>query len=356
MRKSIIGGLAALAVVVAACQPTKPPPPPPVNPDRDVLLLGDSVGFGVGCMLGDNGGDNSQTCPPNPNFSTWNGYLGACAVSEGLIQLYGFGKGAIEGNRNAHGADGAPRHYVNLWPALVDAVTPKLVVIVTGGWEIVNRWDENAFPPAGTNCSPIDFSSPSGWFSPNTWNCLAPDRQMGNPANGGALITNAVNNYKANLENAINIIRARPSHPKVLVLNSPYVAPTSADPSNVWYEAYPPTPPAGWASSNTNTPYASSEVKIDNFNNAVAEVVEGFGTPDVVDWFDFFAEFSPVIGTDEEFSFDLCAFPDNKLDPNACPPESPPFTARLSDAGHLTTAGNNLLGLYLLDVVEAMLA
>jgi hypothetical protein len=346
MRKSIIGGLAVLAVVVAACQPTKPPPPPPgENPDRDVLLLGDSVGFGVGCMLGHNGGDAGQNCPPKPGFSTWNGYLGACAVAEGLIQLYGTNPQgqftAVQGNCNAHTA--APdTHYASLWPALVDAVTPDLVVIVTGGWEIVNRWNENAFPSGGL-CTPTSI-----------FTCAAPHYQMGNPANGGTLITAAKDNYKANLQNAINLIRSRPSNPKVLVLNSPYVAPETPDPSNVWYEAYPEDEPDNWASSNTNTPYASSEVKVDNFNDAVAEVVEGFNDPDNIDWFDFWLEFSPVINGDEEFSFDLCPFPDNKNDPSTCPGEA--FTARLSDAGHLTTAGNNLLGEYLLDVVAAMLA
>jgi hypothetical protein len=332
VRKLLAVSVVGLVVFVAACQPTKPPPPPPPPPenvDRDVLLLGDSVGFGVGCMLGDNGPDNDQNCPAKPGFSTLNGYIGACAVAEGLVQLYGFDKGAIEGNCNG------PNHYNPLWGQAVDSVTPDLVVIVTGGWEIVNRWDENNFP-SGPNCSPSSI-----FF------CAAPDRQMGHPTNP-TLVTNAVENYKAQMTAAINLIRSRPSAPKVLLLNSPYVAPVTADPSNVWYEAYPATQPGNWASSNTNAPYASSKVKIDNFNTAVQQVAAGFNPADV-QLFDFWVEFSPG----GEFSMDLCPYPNNKNLTSTCPGQA--FPARLADAGHLTTAGNNLLGCYLLPEVYAML-
>jgi hypothetical protein len=326
MKKSIVGGLAVLAVVVAACQPTKPPPPPPQPPNVDVLLLGDSVGFGVGCMLGDNGPDDGQSCPPKPGFSTANGYLGACAVGEGQILLYN--ATAVQGNCNEPASDAS-----SLWPQAVNAVDPELVVIVTGGWEIVHRWTNLPL-----NCDPA-----------SVFLCARPDRQMGSTAEGGALNTNAVNNYMSEMTAVITAIRNTPSQPKVLLLNSPYVAPPAPSGSpGVWYEAYPDVKPGNWTSPNLATPYISSKDKIDQFNAAIETVIGQINSNDV-QFFDFWAEFSP----DGEYSDDLCVFPDNKLPLDQCPGAT--FTARLEDAGHLTTAGNNLLGEYLLPEVYAML-
>ncbi len=329
MKKSIVAGLALLAIAVAACNPTKPPPPPPPPPPNvDVLLVGDSVGFGVGCMLGDNGPDDGQNCPPQPGFSTFNGYLGACAVAEGQILLYNHT--AVEGNCNAPTSDAT-----SLWPAAVDAVDAELVVIVTGGWEIVDRW--GSLPPG---CDPT-----SVFF------CSEADHQFGD---SGVFLTNAINNYKNEMKAVITAMQNTASSPKVLLLNSPYVAPDAPDPSNVWYEAYPQVQPGNWFPANQNTLYKPSEDKIDDLNVAVAAVVAELNSPEV-ELFNFWVEFSPEIGGDEEFSFTLCEFPDNKLNPNSCPVGSPPFTARLSDAGHLTTAGNDLLGDYLVPKVHQML-
>jgi hypothetical protein len=327
MRKSLVGGSFALVLLVAAaCQPTKPPPPPPPPTNTDVLVLGDSVGFGVGCMLGDNGPDN-QSCPPKPGFSTINGYLGACAVAEGAILLYNHT--AVEGNCNVAGADAT-----TLWPQAVSALDPELVVIVTGGWEIVDRWS----------------SLPGGCAPENVTSCSQADIQF---AGVGAFNTAAINNYKAEMTNVIAAIRATAPAPKVLLLNSPYVAPATPDVSNVWWEAYPQSQPFGWIRPNQNTPYKSSENKIDVFNTAVAQVAAGFGTD--VEMFDFWVEFSPVINGDQEFSFDLCPYPNNKVNPASCPGGAQPFTARLSDAGHLTTAGNDMLGQAMLSTVYEML-
>ena len=328
MKKRLAVSLLGLAIFVAACQPTKPPPPPPtpVNPDRDVLLLGDSVGFGVGCELGHNAEEPLNNCPPQPGFSTWNGYLGACSVGEGRILLYN--ATAIEGNCNG------PNHYNPLWGQAVDVVTPDLVVIVTGGWEIVDRW--STLP---LNCDPA-----------NVFLCSAPDRQMGNTDNA-TLMQNAVDNYKTEMTNAINLIRSRPSAPKVLLLNSPYVAPEQPSGSpGVWYEAYPEDQPANWQRPNLATPYYSSKDKVDALNQAVEDVVDvNFaGDPDV-EWFDFWVEFSPG----NEFSFDVCPFPNNKELLSTCPGDE--IRVRLDDAGHFTAAGNDLLGQYLLVKVNEML-
>ncbi len=331
MRKLFVAGVAAMALLVAACLPPPPPPPPPPNPDRQVLLLGDSVGFGVGCILGHNAEDAAHNCPPQPSFSTWNGYLGACSVGQGLVLLYDHR--AIEGNCNDPGTDYESGTMYN-WPAAVDVVTPEVVVIVTGGWEIVDRWSSLPF-----GCDPM-----------NAFSCAAPNRQMG--STDPALETNAINNYKTEMTNAINLIRSRPSDPEVLVLNMPYVDPDDPDlhGSGVWFESYDPTAPPVWSAPNAGTPYASSKVKVDRLNQAVLDLkATTFAADPSVEIFDFWSEFSP----EGEFSMYVCPFPNNKDPLSTCAGSE--VLVRAADRGHFTQAGNDLLGEYLIPKVEQML-
>ena len=301
-----------------------------------MLLLGDSVGFGVGCILGHDAEEAGHNCPVQPDFSAWNGYVGACSVSEGLVLLYN--QTAIEGNCNG------PNHYQTFWRDAVDVVTPDVVVIVTGGWEIVNRWDEDNFP-SGLNCSPT-----------SVLNCPAPDRQMGN--DDDTLEANAINNYKTEMANAINLIRSRPSQPKVLLLNMPYVDPDIPEHGGgIWFESYDATEPANWDSPNAATPYAPSKTKVERLNQAVLDVkATTFGSDPNVEVFDFWTIFSPEVtaGGERVFSMYVCdADPSLPLD--QCTDPIDQRVVRLSDRGHLVQAGNALLGETLLPKVREML-
>ena len=146
-----------------------------------------------------------------------------------------------------------------------------------GGWEIVDRW--STFP-SGPSCS-----------TNNAFNCDEPDLQWGGDP---TKLTAAKNAYEDQLNAAIDLFRAKGA--KVLVVNSPYYAPTEAQiPAvPVWYEPYSPTAPANWIAPNGDPAYTyrSSKTKIDQFNAAVQEVVAQ-RDPAFVQPFDLWALVSP---------------------------------------------------------------
>ncbi|MBA2326355.1 MAG: hypothetical protein H0V95_06895, partial [Actinobacteria bacterium] len=118
MRKTSLGVvvLAAVTLVAAACQPAPPPPPPP--PHFDVLMVGDSIGFGVGCGVLGHEGDQQDVQCPDRDFSAVNAYAGACSISQGWLQLY---------NRQATNTGNCYDFPVR-WQNHVNAWTPNLVV------------------------------------------------------------------------------------------------------------------------------------------------------------------------------------------------------------------------------------
>ena len=257
--------LAVVALVLAACAPTKPPPPPPTDP-HDVLVVGDSIAFSFGCALGDDAG-SGQSCPAPGGLTTHSDIVGGCTISGGTILLYN-GQTA-----DSYGCDNWP----TAWSELADRFTPKVVVIVTSGWEIMDRWS----------------GSPSG----------LPDRQW-----GGGSFSAAAGAYSSNLTSAINVFRARGS--KVVVANSAYMNPpqpefppgTPGAPDfliNAWYERYPvdntTAPPAIWQAppGQPGLTYRPSKAKVDQFNSTITNVVSSFGDPGNVLKFNFFSHFDP---------------------------------------------------------------
>ena len=297
-----------------------------------MLVLGDSVAFGIGCLLGDRG-TTDHDCPPQPGFTTWNGTLGACNLTRGFVVLQ---------NRTAQ-VDYNCHDWDSRFKTLVDEHDPKLVVINTSGWEIVDRWTYDAFP--------------SGCVVTNVYPCSPPpDVRWGDPAVAAA--TEAA--YASELRAVIELVRYRhPTTTKVLVVNGPYIAPPGPSyvyGKQVWYEAYPQSQPADWMLPNAGVTYRSSKPKIDQLNAAIAAVKATYyaNDPNVVT-FDMWRHFAPPDPTtgDNEYSVSVCPAPDDEQPLSTCAGSE--VVAREADGNHITSAGYQLLGYYLLPVVRQLL-
>ncbi|HKA93976.1 MAG TPA: hypothetical protein VKE97_09240 [Acidimicrobiia bacterium] len=320
--------LASVAVLLAACAPAKPPPPPPTDP-HDVLVVGDSIAYSFGCVLGDSGG-GAGPCPSPGGFSTQNEIVGGCTISGGTILLY---------NGLTTDTPGCG-DWPTSWAAHADKFTPKVVIIATSGWEIMDRWS----------------GGPNG----------VPDRQWGGTPGSGPQAS-AQSAYQSSLAGAINLFRSRGA--KVIVSNSAYLNPpepqfppgTPNAPDFIiraWYERYPVTntnPPEPWQAPVAGLTYRPSKAKVEQFNNAITNVVSSFGDPGVVK-FDFFKHFDPTIGGSPAYSDNICPPPNDGADPSTtCPGTA--LDARDLDGGHLTpSGGHSILAHYLVPCVEEVLA
>jgi hypothetical protein len=344
MRKALLGaGLALVMVVGAACQPVKEGVPD----QKDVLILGDSIAGGLGCWvfgeMGQIGGGPNPNCggDAQPGITAVNGWLGACTISGGWVHLYN------------HTALNTPNcyNYADIWKPLIDRHNPRLVILWTSGWEIVNRWSQL---PAG--CDPGNIALSPG--------CLPPaDEQWGNVADPGALV-NAQQAYRSNLHNAINVLSSRGA--KVLVLNAPYVSPLLPAPPSltilpyevgpglpaldaVWYEPY--VLPVDPIPAHPTTVFAPSKIKVDNFNvtlDAIRNNDYGGGTGNV-QFFDVWRYLSPKLTPlnlpaldSRQYSQVVCAYPNSEQSILTCPTSL--VNARYGvDGGHITPEGYNLI-------------
>jgi hypothetical protein len=253
--------LAAVAVAALGLPALSAPTPAGAAPDTNkVLVVGDSVAFGVGCLLGDAGSTATVPgeCEPQPGFTTKNKYNGACTISLGAVLGY-------DGNLYPSGC----KDWQTEWQALIDKPNKpyELVVLNTGGWEIVDRWTKNF--PAG---------APRNWSPP-------PNYQWGDPNN----FAKAANIYARKLRKAIQILSSRDA--MVLVMNSPYVAPAAPEPVGVFYEPYGPGQPGNWTAPSTGVTFRASESKIEQFDAMVKLVVREFPKSQARS-FDFLSPFS----------------------------------------------------------------
>jgi hypothetical protein len=323
---SVTVALALATLVLAAC--VGPPPPPPTDP-HDVLVVGDSISFSFACGLGDAAG-SGESCPGPGGFTTASDIVGGCTISGGTILLYN-GQTA-----SSYGCD----NWGSAWSGDADKYTPRVVVIVTSGWEIMDRWS----------------GDPNG----------LPDRQWGG---NGQPFQDAKNAYQANLNFAIQVFRQHGS--KVIVANSAYMNPpepqfppgTPGAPDfliNAWYERYPtdlnagPTPPP-WQPPIAGMTYRPSKTKVEQFNNAITTVVNSFGDPSNVLQFNMFNHFDPVISGNRAYSDYVCPPPNDSADPATC--TGTKILARDADGGHVSTpGGQSILNHYLQPCVEAVLA
>jgi hypothetical protein len=331
------------------------PPPQPTDP-HDVLVVGDSVSFSLGCVLGD--GHNTPGCPSRTGYTTVNEFSGGCTISPGTLELYNGGQA------NAPNCDTQPDQHGLTWAQAAAQYVPKVVVINTAGWEIVDRWIQ---------CPPF---------------CGAPpDNEWGGT---GKRYDAAAAYYSNELFNAINMFRAGGA--KVVIANSPYIQPLQPEPppSAVsdpalycsWWEAYqstaPPsagpdctgnaTPGSGgqWRSPDGASPYRSSKTKIDQFNAIVQQVKDNnFGSDPNVLVFQFKKHFN---GPDNAYHDYICPPPDDATQmpipdlidgtPN-CPIPADltrnAISARAIDHSHLSPGGDDILQYYLEPCVQSLL-
>jgi hypothetical protein len=266
----LVAGVALSVGTLAACFGGPPPPDP-----RDVLVVGDSVSFSFGCVLGDPGelgGVPQSACTPAPGatYTTRNDWVGACTITPGTLSLYNGGQaGAPNCDTVGAGSRG------DTWQSDADHFVPKVVVINTAGWEIVDRWMNFVSAPdeqwGAAGCHPNNAPSPQ---------CDA--------------YSNAAQQYSSRLFDAINVFRNSANHPTVIVTNTPYINPLEPEPpfgsgndalSCSWWEPFPNSPQqsqgpdcAGdatqgsggfWRSPTGNTSYRSSQLKMDQFNEIV---------------------------------------------------------------------------------------
>lgn len=323
-----------VALLAGACFGGPAPPPPPPSPHRDVVVFGDSNAWGIGCSLGHSGtagGSPPFPCSPQ-SFSVSNESLGACTIAGGTTLLY---------NRTA--IPPSCSNWASSWPGILDERTPKLVILSTGGWEIVDRW--------------VTFPSASDCSAVNAYNCPAPDYQWGdaNPSN----VAVAKNRYTSQLVGAVNLFLSRGA--KVLVTNSPYYAPQEAQVpglADVWYEAYPAAQPSNWDAANANITYRSSKVKTEQFNAAVkAALDQNFAANPNVKFFDLWQHVSPVDPgtTAPAYSDSQCPAPNEKNWPTTCAGQA--VEARGPDHGHFAYEGyQRVIMPYLLPKIQEMLA
>jgi hypothetical protein len=290
-------------------------------------VVGDSLAYSYGCVLGDAAG-SGDPCSGQAEFTTKNGYVGACNIGGGSVLTY---DGLALGSYSCS-------DWRTSWANLADQFQPKVVVINTSGWEIVDRWAN--FP---NFCNAADAS-----------NCpVAPDRQW-----GGTNYTAARDGYAQNLTEAINLFRSRGAD--VLVANSPYTAPPQpffVEGSPTWYERYQ-TDQGDWVppSNASGYTYRPSKAKIDQLNATVASVVSGFGGTGV-SMFDAYKHFSPG----GVYSAYICPPPNDGIAPgagNSCPGGQSAILARDPDGAHLipsSPGGNDVLRYYLQPCVRALL-
>lgn len=319
-----------VALVAGACFGGPPPPP---SPHRDVVVFGDSNAWGIGCSLGDPGEfarDPPFPCTPQ-SFSVKNETAGACTIAGGTALLY---------NRAA--INPSCYDWANRWPAVLDERTPNLVILNTGGWEIVDRW--------------VNFPSGPGCSTGNAFNCPAPDYQW-----GGADFTTAANRYTSQLVGAVNLFRSRGA--KVLVVNSPYYAPVEPQVpgiADVWYEAYPSAQPSNWNPANANITYRSSKLKTEQFNTTLKAALDlNFANDTGVRLSNLWEHVSPVDpGTMAPAYNDfLCPYPNEKKWPQTFCPSQAVRARSEFDHGHFDYDGYRFVIMpYLLPEIQSMLS
>jgi hypothetical protein len=355
----VLVGIVLSVGTLAACV-GGPPPPPPTDP-HDVLVVGDSIAFSYGCVLG----STEPGCPANPGYTTQSNYLGACTISQGTTLLY-----------NSWTVDQPNCHnWQSVWQAWADFYVPKVVVINTGGWEIVDRWT----PDVG--------GLPGGCDPANAFNCPPPDFQWGGSVNGSQY-NQAKGWYTYNLYLAINMFKSRGA--KVVVANAldaagdrpvpdefPDPCPANPITCHAYWEPYGAQPVAGqpnphtdqqptpnytasWDKPNNGLSYRQSKVKVDQFNDSIQWLKDNFfATDNNVVVFNARKHFSPA----GQYKDHVCPPPNDSTEvpqwngtAYVCSGSVPAILARAADHGHLSSAGQlQVLKPYLEPCVKALI-
>ncbi|HYV59396.1 MAG TPA: hypothetical protein VFA62_04925, partial [Acidimicrobiia bacterium] len=114
------------AVVAAACLAATVPSvagaaPAKTKPKVKVLVLGDSVGQGLALRM-----------QRDKRLAVTNAASVNCTLAAGADALESYKDGSVIGS-------GCP-DWRTAWPPIVQQAQPDVVLVVTGGWEIVDRW------------------------------------------------------------------------------------------------------------------------------------------------------------------------------------------------------------------------
>lgn len=304
---------AAVALLGAAIVPVATGGPAAAGSRPTVLVLGDSMAIGlVNYMKG------STTPAYDADYRLINKSDGACNIGRGTLLTY----------RRTAIPSGACDDWKTRWPGYINQYDPDVVVLITGGWEITDRWST---PPTSCNPGPL---------------CPVPNQRI-SQAKGNQ-------NYYRKLRDAIGLLRAGGA--KVVVVSEPYVNPLEPTPNeesqlppefhNIHWEPYPDTPPgpsaewpAGWREPTTGATYISSRVKV-NALVAQQELVkqQEYGDIKKVSVFSFLDLLSPG---GNSYATDVCA-PVSAPPTTACPPEDL-VPIRAADGYHLTPGGNQIV-------------
>ncbi len=227
--KARILALAAAATVVGALIPGPVAALGGAGERPKVLVLGDSIGQGYARGLEREG-----------TFETVNAASVNCSlITTGLLQSY----------RHDATPDGtlpqACDNWRTEWPALVEQNQPDIVLVVTGGWEIVNRWFGD---PAASPAASLRDKEFRDTFS------AAYTEAAELLSAGGAEVVFTTSWY-------INPPRAQPYQE---------VNPTVYD---IWWEPYgPDAPPPNWAAPVEGQEFVPSKEKIERLNKLKLKV------------------------------------------------------------------------------------
>jgi lysophospholipase L1-like esterase len=217
---------ATLLVAVAAAQGVAGAAPAKTKPKIKVLVLGDSVGQGLALRM-----------QRDKRVAVTNAASVNCTLAGGANSLESYKDGIVIGS-------GCP-DWRTAWPPLVQQSQPDVVLVVTGGWEIVDRW----------------FDNPPGVGLPST----IQDPQF----------AQSISDTHKEAASLLSTTGA-----KVAFTNMQYINPPEALPAppgvngiqEIWWEPYGPTPPPNWVAPRPGQPFLASKVKTDALNKILADL------------------------------------------------------------------------------------
>jgi lysophospholipase L1-like esterase len=210
---AVLAGVAVLPGVAAAS-------PAKTKPKVKLLMLGDSVGRGLALK----GLQNDKRLEV-VNAATVN-----CTLAGGAPESYA--DGAVIGQGCAE--------WRTEWPPLVQQHQPDVVIVFTGGWEIVDRW----------------FDDPPGEGLPST--ILDPVFQQ------------RVADSHREAASLLSVGGAKVTFPTMPYIDPPHPYPEPPGVngiSEIWWEPYgPDAPPPGYQAPLPGQPFVSSKAKVDALN------------------------------------------------------------------------------------------
>jgi lysophospholipase L1-like esterase len=217
---------ATLLVAVAAAHGVAGAAPAKTKPKIKVLVLGDSVGQGLALRM-----------QRDKRVAVTNAASVNCTLAGGANSLESYKDGIVIGS-------GCP-DWRTAWPPLVQQSQPDVVLVVTGGWEIVDRW----------------FDNPPGVGLPST----IQDPQF----------AQSISDTHKEAASLLSTTGA-----KVAFTNMQYINPPEALPAppgvngiqEIWWEPYGPTPPPNWVAPRPGQPFLASKVKTDALNKILADL------------------------------------------------------------------------------------